>query len=161
MQQVLMDCLAVAGRAFTGPRAGFAACKAAPLVAPFASLIAVLNRRRELWLASVFALALAGVADAADLPVPPPIVAPVSVFSWTGVYLGIGGGTGWGNNEYNWNQDATLAAVAAQMQNGGGPLPLLGGTQGSLPIGGGFFGGQLGGNWQVEWAVFGSRRALG
>jgi outer membrane immunogenic protein len=40
------------------------------------------------------------------------------------------------------------------MQNPG-QLPLLGATQGSVPISGGFFGGQLGGNWQVEWAVFG------
>ena len=151
MQQILT--VAVAGRAFPGPRGGFAADIAAPLVAPVAALIAVLDRRRELWLAAVCALAFTRVAGAADLALP--VVAPVPVFSWTGVYLGIGGGTGWGNNEYNWNQDATLAAVAAQMQNGGGPLPLLGGTQGSHPIGGGFFGGQLGGNWQVEWAVFG------
>ena len=152
MQQVLIDCLAVARRAFPGPCAGFAADTAARLVAPVAALVAVLTRRRELWLAAVCALAFTGVAGAADLALP--VVAPVPVFSWTGVYLGIGGGTGWGNNEYNWNQDATLAAVAAQMPNGG-PLPLLGGTQGSLPISGGFFGGQLGGNWQVEWAVFG------
>jgi hypothetical protein len=32
---------------------------------------------------------------------------------------------------------------------------MVGGTQGSLPISGGFFGGQIGGNWQVERAVFG------
>jgi outer membrane immunogenic protein len=116
--------------------------------------MAILNRRRELWLASVFALALTRVAGAADLAVLPPIVAPVPVFSWTGVYLGIGGGTGWGNNEYSWNQDTTAAAIGAQTRNTG-PLPTPGATQGSVPISGGFFGGQLGGNWQVEWAVFG------
>ena len=44
--------------------------------------------------------------------------------SWTGVYLGLSGGTGWGNNAYTWNQDATLAAVAAQMPNPGAPPPL-------------------------------------
>ena len=81
--------------------------------------MAVLNRRRELFLASVFSLALTGVAGAADLPFKMPIVAQAPVFSWTGVYLGIGGGTGWGNNAYTWNQDATLAAVAAQMTNPG------------------------------------------
>ena len=107
MQQILTVCLAVAGRAFPGPRRGFAADIAAPLVAPVAALIAVLDRRRELWLAAVCALAFTGVAGAADLALP--VVAPAPVFSWTGVYLGIGGGTGWGNNEYNWNQDATLA----------------------------------------------------
>ena len=66
--------------------------------------MAVLNRTRELCLVSVYVSALTGVAGAADLAVKTPIVAPVPVFSWTGVYLGIGGGTGWGNNEYTWNQ---------------------------------------------------------
>ena len=113
-----------------------------------------LNRRRELWLASVYVLALTGVAGAADLANMAPIVPLVPVFSWTGVYLGIGGGTGWGNNEYTWNQDATLAAVAAQMPNPG-TLPQVGPTLGSVPISGGLFGGQIGGNWQVERAVFG------
>ena len=87
--------------------------------------MAVLNRTRELCLVSVYVSALTGVAGAADLAVKTPIVAPVPVFSWTGVYLGIGGGTGWGNNEYTWNQDATLAAVMAQMPNPG-TLPQLG-----------------------------------
>jgi outer membrane immunogenic protein len=99
---------------------------------------------------AALALSFSGVAGAADLAVE----APVPGFSWTAIYLGIGGGTGWGNKEYNWNQDATVAAIAAQM-GFAGTLPQLGGTQGSLPISGGFFGGQLGGNWQVGWAVFG------
>ena len=153
MQQILTACLAVVGLPLTGARAGFAADKAVPLLmAPVTALMAVLKRRRELGLAAVYAVALTGVSSAADLAAP--IFAPVPVFSWTGVYLGIGGGTGWGNDERTWNQDVTLAAVAAQMPNPG-PLPTVGGTQGSLPISGGFFGGQIGGNWQVEWAVFG------
>ena len=98
--------------------------------------MAVLNRRRELCLASVYALALTGVAGAADLTVKAPIVPPVPVFSWTGVYLGIGGGAGWGNNEYSWNQDPTVASIGAQM-GGAGPLPTPGATQGSVPISGG------------------------
>ena len=155
MQQVLTACLAVVGLAFTGANVSFAAdMTVPPLVAPVAALMAGLKRCRELCLAAACALALTGVAGAADLPVKMPIVATIPAFSWTGVYLGIGGGTGWGNNEYTWNQDATLAAVASQMQNPG-QLPLVGATQGSVPISGGFFGGQLGGNWQVERAVFG------
>ncbi len=42
--------------------------------------MAVLNRCRELCLASVYALALTGVAGAADLAVKAPIVPPVPVF---------------------------------------------------------------------------------
>jgi outer membrane immunogenic protein len=109
---------------------------------------------RKLWLASAFSLAVTTVASAGDPPFKMPIVAPTPLFSWTGVYLGLSGGTGWGNNAYTWNQDATLAAVAAQMPNPGAPPP-LGPTQGSVPISGGYFGGQIGGNWQVERAVFG------
>jgi len=155
MQQVLTACLAVAGLAFTGAYAGFTADMAVPpLIAPAAAIMAVLKRRRELYLAAACALALTGVAGATDLPFKMPIFETVPAFNWTGVYLGIGGGTGWGSNEYTWNQDATLAAIASQMQNPG-QLPLVGATQGSVPISGGFFGGQLGGNWQVEWAVFG------
>src|SRR6476469_10034568 len=108
----------------------------------------------KLYLALVFASAVTSIAGAADLPFKMPIVTPTPAFSWTGVYIGIGGGTGWGNNAYTWNQDATLAAVASQMPNPGSPPP-LGATQGSLPISGGLFGGQIGGNWQIERAVFG------
>ena len=123
MQQVLTACLAVVGLAFTGANAGFAADMAVPpLIAPVAALMAVLKRCRELCLAAAYALALTGVAGAADLPFKMPIVAPVPAFSWTGVYLGIGGGTGWGNKEYTWNQDPTVAAIGAQM-GGAGPLP--------------------------------------
>ena len=103
--------------------------------------MAALNRRRELCLASVYALALTGVAGAADLTVKAPIVPPVPVFSWTGVYLGIGGGR-LGDNEYSWNQDPTVASIGAQM-GGAGPLPTPGATEGSVPIIGGFFGGNL------------------
>ena len=70
--------------------------------------------KRALFSAAL-ALGFTGVAGAADLAVRAPVIAPLPVFSWTGIYLGIGGGTGWGNKEYSWNQDATLAAIAAQM----------------------------------------------
>jgi hypothetical protein len=104
---------------------------------------------RKFWLVSAFTLSVTTVATAGDLPFKMPVVAPTPAFNWTGIYLGLGGGTGWGNNAYTWNQDATLAAVAAQMPNPG-TLPQVGPTQGALPISGGYFGGQIGGNWQVE-----------
>ena len=92
MQQVLSACLAVVGLAFTGANAGFAVDMAVPpLIAPVAALMVVLKRCRELCLAAAYALALTGVVGAADLGVKAPIVPPVPVFSWTGVYLGIGG----------------------------------------------------------------------
>ena len=88
MQQVLSACLAVVGLAFTGANAGFAADMAVPpLIAPVAALMVVLKRCRELCLAAAYALALTGVVGAADLGVKAPIVPPVPVFSWTGVYL--------------------------------------------------------------------------
>jgi len=97
-----------------------------------------------------------GAASAADLIVKAPVVAPVPVFSWTGVYIGIGGGSGWGTKEYSWNQDATIAALNQQgYPFFPPPLGSFGNTQGSHPISGGFFGGQIGGNWQIGWAVLG------
>ena len=89
------------------------------------------------------------------LPFQMPLVAPTSVFQLDRRFISasaavLAGGT----MQYTWNQDATLAAVAAQMPNPG-TLPQVGPTQGSLPISGGLFGGQIGGNWQVERAVFG------
>jgi outer membrane immunogenic protein len=115
----------------------------------------ILNRRRELCLASVFALAFTGAAGAADLPVRAPIMAPVVPLSWTGFYIGIGGGTAWGTKEYDWNIDATIASVQAQL-GAPGLIPPLGlRSQGSHGINGGFFGGQIGYNYQIGWAVLG------
>lgn len=106
--------------------------------------------------ASVLVLGMIGAASAADLIVKAPVVAPVPVFSWTGVYIGIGGGSGWGTKEYSWNQDATIAALNQQgYPFFPPPLGSFGNTQGSHPISGGFFGGQIGGNWQIGWAVLG------
>jgi outer membrane immunogenic protein len=65
-------------------------------------------------------------ALAADMPVKAPYVAPM--FNWTGFYLGIEGGDGWGST----NHTNTL--------NGGSPGPAR--------ISGALFGGTYGYNWQ-------------
>jgi outer membrane immunogenic protein len=46
-------------------------------------------------LSTVSALALAGNAFAADMPVKAPPPAPAAIFSWTGFYVGGHGGFGW------------------------------------------------------------------
>ena len=109
---------------------------------------------RKLWLASVFALAITMVASAGDLPFKMPIVAPSPLFSWTGVYLGIrwrhwlgqqcvhlesGCHAGCGRGS-----DAKPGSAAAAW-----PDARIGPDQWRI------FGGQIGGNWQVERAVFG------
>ena len=108
---------------------------------------------KKFLVASAAVLGIVGTASAADLGVRAPIVAPPPVFSWTGIYIGIGGGTGWGEKNRTWNQDATNAALIAQ--GGGFPGVTFGNTFGSQSLSGGFFGGQLGANWQAGWAVFG------
>jgi outer membrane immunogenic protein len=62
--------------------------------------------RRQILLASVGAIAIAGTAFAADLPVraPPPIyLPPPPIFTWTGIYIGGQIGYAWGNGSNNFN----------------------------------------------------------
>ena len=61
---------------------------------------------RKLLLASAAGVALAaGSARAADLGAPtykgPPVVAPISIFTWTGCYLGGHVGGGWGRKDFS------------------------------------------------------------
>jgi outer membrane immunogenic protein len=57
--------------------------------------------------AIVLALAAAStVASAADLPrqqpmVKAPVVAPLTAYDWTGFYIGVNGGGGWGRSEFD------------------------------------------------------------
>ncbi len=91
-----------------------------------------------------FVLAAAGLlalgataASAADLPrrAPMPTKAPAyaPVYNWTGFYVGINGGGGWGTSNFNGPAFAT----------------------GSFNTSGGLVGGTLGYNWQAGQAVFG------
>jgi outer membrane immunogenic protein len=92
-----------------------------------------MNRYLSLF-ASVLGLALSiGTASAADLSRPPPTKAPPYVppyYNWTGFYIGVNGGGGWGTS--NWS-----------------PLP------GSFNTSGGLVGGTIGYNWQFGQWVWG------
>ena len=92
---------------------------------------------KKLLLASVGMLAL-GIASASAADVARRVVRPVAQpvyvapFTWTGAYVGINGGYGWGNSSFS------------------APLP-----SGSFDTSGGLVGGTLGYNWQVNQIVFG------
>jgi outer membrane immunogenic protein len=108
---------------------------------------------KRLLFASTAVLGLAGLlgsAQAADLPrqmatKAPPYVAPY--YNWTGFYLGINGGGGWGSSSWD--------------------------STGSFDVSGGLIGGTIGYNWQfgtwvlglegdIDWAnIKGSTAALG
>jgi outer membrane immunogenic protein len=83
---------------------------------------------------------LGQIASAADLPVKAPVYkAPVVVpYNWSGFYVGLNGGYGWGSDD--------RADVS-----GGGFWTLSGNGQGQniTPVGG-IFGGHIGYNWQVN-----------
>jgi len=92
---------------------------------------------KRVFLSGVALAALVGSASAADLPRrPAPAAAPVPyvspVYNWTGFYVGLNGGWGWGTGSLS------------------GP-PRTGDIDGN----GGIFGGQIGYNWQVNQFVFG------
>jgi outer membrane immunogenic protein len=73
-------------------------------------------------------------ADLGRMPVKAPMVAPLPYFNWTGFYLGIQGGFGWGDLE------RTLVTTGATL---------------SHETSGGLLGGTVGYNWQAGTWVFG------
>lgn len=109
-----------------------------------------MNRYVGLTLGAVFSIVSLGSAFAADMPLKaPPAVAP---FSWTGCYVGVNGGYGWGHNHSN--LIASPDAAAQAFWN-----PAL--TAGALPStfgytnSGGLAGGQFGCNQQTGNIVLG------
>jgi outer membrane immunogenic protein len=82
---------------------------------------------------------LSGSAMAADLSLRPPVhtKAPTMAprYNWTGLYIGINGGAGWGASHFD--------------------FPRLGTTTGDFSTSGGFVGGTIGVNWQTSNLVFG------
>ena len=86
-------------------------------------------------------LACSQMASAADIPPAPPPPAPyykpaayAPIFNWTGFYLGLHAGGGWGKK--SWSD------------------PILFGDLGSHNVSGGLAGGQVGFNYQAGPAVF-------
>jgi outer membrane immunogenic protein len=96
---------------------------------------------KKLLLSSIALVGLTAVATAADLPrrVAAPVLAPIPVFTWTGFYVGVNAGYGWGDEgDTFFARDPGLVtfnrAAAAIV-----PLPGAG-LQPVVPVGGGFFG---------------------
>jgi len=91
---------------------------------------------KKILLASVALLALgtisASAADMARRPMPTKAPAYEPIYSWTGPYIGINGGGGWGRSDFS------------------APFPT-----GSFDTSGGLIGGTLGYNWQMNQLVFG------
>jgi outer membrane immunogenic protein len=91
---------------------------------------------------------IGGSAFAADLPPAAPPRAPVTyvpavvpVYNWSGFYIGLNGGWGFATGNINYTVS-------------GGPLSGDTAT-GSGHINGGIFGGQIGAQYQADWAVLG------
>jgi outer membrane immunogenic protein len=84
--------------------------------------------KSRFFVAAASILVSAGIAHGADLsrqPVPAPAYAPapVTLYDWTGLYLGVNGGYAWGNSRYNF---AGLGSTGAFGLSGG----IIGGTIG-------------------------------
>jgi outer membrane immunogenic protein len=85
---------------------------------------------RSLIMAGVALLALAGVAFAADLPSlkAPPIYVPPPVPTWTGFYIGVNGGYGFGDFSFDTHDPAGLLVAHAGATSDG----FIGGGQGGF-----------------------------
>jgi outer membrane immunogenic protein len=96
--------------------------------------------------AAVAAFASNGVARAADmgLPVAPSIFTPAPVLTWTGAYVGLNGGGGWGRTDH------TFTGVVAGLTA----------STGNFKTSGGLAGGTWGYNYQVGDWVFGAESDL-
>jgi len=94
-----------------------------------------MNRLAVIVAAAATAISTCGSANAADLPMAPaytaPVVPPVPAYSWTGIYLGLNGGYGFGQStpmslfsdtfsSFSYNASGWLAGLTAgaQIQSG-------------------------------------------
>jgi outer membrane immunogenic protein len=96
------------------------------------------------WIFSGVALvALAGAATAADLPARVQAPLPPPVWSWSGCYMGVNAGYGWGRNHVT---DATETSAAGTVFRF---------ADFDFNSNGALAGGQFGCNWQASAVVFG------
>jgi outer membrane immunogenic protein len=110
-------------------------------------------RKYSLTLLAAAAIGLvASAASAADLPrKAPAYMPPTPPFSWTGFYIGINGGGGWGTVETTINGFTLGPPPAVPIVLNGLNLPLA-----SQGVNGWLFGGQIGYNYQAApWLVLG------
>src|SRR5438105_14304470 len=110
------------------------------------------------FLAAAAASLISTATLAADMPTRAPGLPPVAApgFSWTGYYIGIDGGYGWGTADHtagNGSANATVGAAA---------IPLPGASTGGVPgekfshdFNGGMFGYHSGYNWQMGACLWG------
>jgi outer membrane immunogenic protein len=103
---------------------------------------------KHLFLSSLGAVTLlaASSAFAADLPVKAKAPPPPPVATWTGLYVGVNGGYGFGSSKLNQLFDFSSTILGANN---------LLNSSGRSALTGGLFGGQIGYNWQFAspWLV--------
>jgi len=105
---------------------------------------------KRLLLSATALVALASVAQAADLPsrAPPPVFTPIPVFTWTGFYVGVNAGWGWRNND---TAPVILTGPGIPAALEGGFLTVPNGDDGVFTGGG-----QIGYNYQIGSFVIGA-----
>lgn len=110
---------------------------------------------KKILVVAAFAALAATPSLAADMAVKAaPRSPPVSVYSWTGCYVGVNGGYGWNNGNTHYNDTNTTSDPINFIQNGAGTavfVPTPSGTGGA----GGLGGGGVGCNWQSQQWVYG------
>jgi outer membrane immunogenic protein len=102
-------------------------------------------KMKKIAFATAATLLLTGAASAADLAARPYTKAPapmVSVYNWTGFYIGVNGGGGWADKSWD-------------IYNFGGAAVVPSFREGSHTASGATVGGQVGYRWQASNWVFG------